>query len=91
VLYESAQVEPLTDELGSGARRGHDRHDDADAHAAFHPDALWPADESDAWQTPLPLKNRTSPARAANGQQTSEIGIAQPCGIDSHEAPKPHE
>jgi Lanthionine synthetase C-like protein len=58
VLYEPAQFEQLTDEPWDPARV-----EDAiativtDADAAFDPDALWPADEWDGWQTPLPLKN----------------------------------
>jgi lanthionine synthetase-like protein len=57
VLYESEQFEPLTDEPWDPARVA-----DAiaaivaDADAAFDPDGLWPAEEWDGWQEPLPLK-----------------------------------
>jgi hypothetical protein len=58
VLYEPTQFEPLTDEPWDAARVT-----DAiavivdDADAAFDADALWPADEWDGWEEPLPLKN----------------------------------
>jgi hypothetical protein len=58
VLYESAQFEPLTEEPWDPARVA-----DAisaivaDADTAFDPEALWPADEWDGWEEPLPLKN----------------------------------
>jgi hypothetical protein len=58
VLYESEQFEPLTDEPWDPARVA-----DAisaivaDADTAFDPEALWPADEWDGWEEPLPLKN----------------------------------
>jgi len=58
VLYEPAQFEGPTDEPWDSARV-----EDAiativaDADAAFDPDALWPADEWDGWEEPLPLKS----------------------------------
>jgi hypothetical protein len=58
VLYEPSEFEPLTVELWDPARV-----EDAisaivaDADAAFDPEALWPADEWDGWEEPLPLKN----------------------------------
>jgi lantibiotic modifying enzyme len=58
VLYEPAQFEPLIDEPWVPARV-----EDAiaaivsDADAAFDLDALWPADEWDGWEEPLPLKS----------------------------------
>jgi hypothetical protein len=57
VLYQPAQFEPLTEEPWDPARV-----EDAisavvaDADAAFDPDALWPAHEWDAGDTPLPLE-----------------------------------
>lgn len=57
-LYEPAQFEPLIDEPWVPARV-----EDAiaaivsDADAAFDRDALWPADEWDGWEEPLPLKS----------------------------------
>jgi hypothetical protein len=58
VLYESTQFEPLIDEPWVPARI-----EDAiaaivaDTDAAFDPKALWPADEWDGWEEPLPLKS----------------------------------
>jgi hypothetical protein len=58
VLYEPTQFERLTDEPWDPARV-----EDAiativaDADAAFDPAALWPADEWDGWEEPLPLKD----------------------------------
>jgi Lanthionine synthetase C-like protein len=57
-LYEPAQFEPLIDEPWVPARV-----EDAiaaivsDADAAFEREALWPADELDGWEEPLPLKS----------------------------------
>ncbi len=57
VLYEPTQFEPLIDEPWVPARI-----EDAiaaivsDTDAAFDPEALWPADEWDGWEEPLPLK-----------------------------------
>ena len=57
-LYESAQFEPLIDEPWVPARV-----EDAiaaivsDAEAAFDREALWPANEWDVWESPLPLKS----------------------------------
>jgi lantibiotic modifying enzyme len=58
VLYEPAHFEPLTDEPWDPARVA-----DAiativaDTDAAFNAEGLWPADEWDGWEEPLPLKN----------------------------------
>src|SRR5262245_52784831 len=58
VLYESAQFERLIDEPWVPARV-----EDAiaaivsDADAAFDPEELWPADEWDGFEEPLPLKS----------------------------------
>jgi len=58
VLYEPAQFEPLIDEPWVPTRV-----EDAiaaivsDADAAFDLDALWPAEEWDGWEEPLPLKS----------------------------------
>jgi hypothetical protein len=58
VLYESAQFEPLIDEPWVPARV-----EDAiaaivsDAEAAFDREALWPVNEWDVWESPLPLKS----------------------------------
>src|ERR671925_19688 len=57
VLYEPARFEPLIDEPWDPARV-----EDAiaaivaDADAAFDPHDLWPADEWEGWEEPLPLK-----------------------------------
>jgi lantibiotic modifying enzyme len=57
-LYEPAQFEPLIDEPWVPARV-----EDAiaaivsDAEAAFDREALWPANEWDVWESPLPLKS----------------------------------
>ncbi|MGI8737867.1 MAG: hypothetical protein DLM53_00335 [Candidatus Eremiobacter antarcticus] len=58
MLYEPAQFEPLIDEPWAPARV----EDSiaaivADADAAFDPDALWPAEEWDGREEPLPLKS----------------------------------
>jgi Lanthionine synthetase C-like protein len=58
MLYEPAQFEPLIDEPWVPSRV-----EDAiaeivsDADAAFDPDSLWPAEEWDGWEEPLPLKS----------------------------------
>ena len=58
VLYEPAQFEPLIDEPWVPARV-----EDAiativsDVDAAFDLSALWPAEEWDGWEEPLPLKS----------------------------------
>jgi lantibiotic modifying enzyme len=58
VLYDPAQFEPLTDEPWDPARVSVAIATIvADADAAFDPDGLWPADEWDGWEEPLPLKN----------------------------------
>jgi hypothetical protein len=56
MLYEPQRFEPLTDAPWDeeGVRTAI-RAIVADADEAFDPDALWPADEWDAWQTPTPL------------------------------------
>jgi hypothetical protein len=58
VLYRADAFEPLTDAAWDEARvRRSIAAIVADADAAFGADALWPADEWDAWTSPLPLKN----------------------------------
>src|SRR5438067_3638779 len=58
MLFERAQFEPLIDEPWDPARV-----EDAidvivsDVDAAFDPEALWPAEEWDGWEEPLPLKS----------------------------------
>src|ERR1044071_3012575 len=58
MLFEAAQCEPLTDQPWDPARV-----EDAiaaivsDADEAFDLDALWPAEEWDGWEEPLPLKS----------------------------------
>ncbi len=58
VLYQPENFEPLTEKRwdSDGARKAI-RAIVADADAAFHPDDLWPAEEWDAWQAPVPLKD----------------------------------
>jgi len=56
VLYEPDEFEPLTDAPWHAARvRDAIATIVADADAAFDPDALWPAEEWDGWEEPLPL------------------------------------
>lgn len=58
MLYKPEAFEPLTDEPWNEARvREGIRSIVADTEAAYSPDAFWPADEWDAWQSPLPLMN----------------------------------
>jgi hypothetical protein len=58
VLYEPAQFEPLTDEPWDPARVSQGiAAIVADADAAFDAEALWPAEEWDGWEEPLPLKS----------------------------------
>jgi Lanthionine synthetase C-like protein len=58
VLHDPAGFEPLVDEPWDDGRvRAAIRAIVADADAAFDPDGLWPAQEWDAWQAALPLKN----------------------------------
>jgi lanthionine synthetase-like protein len=58
VLYRPEAFEPLTDEAWDERRvRAAIREIVADADSAFDADELWPADEWDAWTSPLPLKN----------------------------------
>jgi Lanthionine synthetase C-like protein len=58
MLFRSDAFEPLTDDMWDAVRvRDAIRAIVADADAAFHPDELWPADEWDAWASPLPLKS----------------------------------
>ena len=58
LLYEPTEFEPLVDVPWDAARVA-----DAiaaivaDAETAFDPETLWPADEWDAQEQPLPLKN----------------------------------
>jgi Lanthionine synthetase C-like protein len=57
VLYRPDAFEPLTDEESDTGRvRDAIRRIVADADDAFDADGLWPADEWDAWASPLPLK-----------------------------------
>ena len=58
MLYDPAAFEPLTDEpWDEGRVRDAIAALVADADAAFDPDALWPANEWDGYNAPLPLKN----------------------------------
>ena len=58
MLYRPEVFEPLTEEAWDEGRvRDGIAAIVADADAAFDPRELWPADEWDAWQTPLPLTN----------------------------------
>lgn len=58
MLYQPDGFEPLTDDPWDADRvRGGIREIVSDTGRAFDPDEFWPADEWDAWQTPLPLKN----------------------------------
>jgi hypothetical protein len=57
VLYGTATFEPLTDAPWDDRRaREAIREIVDDATGAYRPDRLWPADEWDAWTSPLPLK-----------------------------------
>jgi Lanthionine synthetase C-like protein len=57
VLYQPEAFDPLTDEPWDEARvREGIQRIVSQADDAFDPDGLWPANEWDAWQTPLPLK-----------------------------------
>jgi hypothetical protein len=57
VLYEPDEFEPLTDAPWDAARvRDAIATIVADADAVFDPDSLWPAEEWDGWEEPLPLK-----------------------------------
>jgi len=58
VLYRPEAFEPLEDAVWDENRiRDEIRGIVADAGAAFDPVGLWPADDWDAWTSPLPLKN----------------------------------
>ena len=58
MLYRPEAFEPLTDQPWDAERvRAAVREIVADADRTFDPDGLWPADEWDAWQTPVPLKS----------------------------------
>jgi Lanthionine synthetase C-like protein len=58
VLYRPDAFEPLTDEEWNERRvREAIRSIVADAENAFDPVELWPAEEWDAWGSPLPLKS----------------------------------
>jgi Lanthionine synthetase C-like protein len=57
VLHDPGAFEPLTDEpWDEGRVRAGIQRIVSDAEQAYDPDALWPAHEWDAWETPLPLK-----------------------------------
>jgi hypothetical protein len=57
VLYDPAAFEPLTDEPWDDKRvRAGIQRIVSDADEAYDPDDFWPANEWDAWETPLPLK-----------------------------------
>jgi len=57
VLYDPAGFEPLTDEPWDEQRvRAGIQRIVSDADEAYDPDSFWPAQEWDAWETPLPLK-----------------------------------
>jgi lantibiotic modifying enzyme len=58
VLYRPDAFEPLTDEEWDPGRvRDAISSIVADADDAFDPERLWPADDWDAWASPLPLKS----------------------------------
>jgi len=58
VLYDPAAFEPVTEEPWDEARvRRAIAAIVADTDAAFDADALWPANEWDGWNAPLPMKN----------------------------------
>ncbi len=58
MLYRAEAFEPLTDEAWDEQRvRAAISAIVADADAQFEGDTLWPAEDWDAWQTPLPLKS----------------------------------
>jgi Lanthionine synthetase C-like protein len=58
VLYDPAAFEPLTEEPWDEQRvRAGIQRIVADAEAAYDPGGLWPANEWDAWEMPLPLKD----------------------------------
>jgi len=58
VLYRPESFEPLTDEPWEEERvRAGIQAIVADADEAYDPDGLWPANEWDAWQTPVPLQD----------------------------------
>jgi Lanthionine synthetase C-like protein len=58
MLYRPEAFEPLTDKPWDEERvRARIREIVADADGAYTPEAFWPADEWDGWNTPLPLKS----------------------------------
>jgi Lanthionine synthetase C-like protein len=58
VLFRPEAFEPLTERAWDGGRvRDAIRAIVADADAAYDPSALWPAEEWDAWSSPLPMTN----------------------------------
>jgi hypothetical protein len=58
MLFRPEAFEPLTDDGWDDERvRAGIRELVADADRAYDPTGLWPADEWDAWQTPVPLKS----------------------------------
>jgi len=72
VLYRPEAFEPLTDEPWDEARvRAAVRAIVVDAEGAFDPGTLWPADEWDAWTSPVPLKSL----------YVGAAGVVHPCQI----------
>lgn len=58
MLYQPEEFEALTDEPWDEQRvRAGIQRIVSDAEAAYDPDGLWPANEWDAWEMPLPLKD----------------------------------
>jgi hypothetical protein len=58
MLYKPEAFDPLTAEPWNDERvRNRIRSIVADAEAAYSPESFWPADEWDAWKSPLPLMN----------------------------------
>jgi hypothetical protein len=58
MLYRPEAFEPVTETPWSEQRvEERIRAIAADAEAAYSPDTFWPADEWDAWKSPLPLMN----------------------------------
>jgi hypothetical protein len=58
MLFRPEAFEPLTETLWNEQRvRAAIRSIVADVDSAFDPDALWPADDWDGWQSAVPMKN----------------------------------
>ena len=58
MLYKREAFEPLTHKAWQEDQvRERIRAIAAEAESAYSPDSFWPADEWDAWRTPLPLQN----------------------------------